>query len=357
MNKKKLLIIIICVLLLIISVTVYLIIMSGNKKENKIDNKDNNVNNITDDNKDNIVEDNNNDNNDSINIANLFNFNQDEFGDIRFKIDKDIIGLYDEYEKADFSLRKVIDGSKVTAELEGITVKIENGKIVYEENGNKVYIENIENPISLRLEFDVTGDGSGEHYNPLYVLNENKELYKVEVNEKKVNLIEKVEEKVDAFDFTEGNSMLLTRSEGQNLILITKSGEDIKVNGTKLSEFNKNVYIYQSIFVGKDGNNFVKYNGKDLIVKAVILSTDTDSSNADYIYIVSEDDTVFVMNYDYDYDNDIDTFNIYKKDGKFKSLEIDEKAKTATIEYGNTKEKFNLAYYYLSYYDGKIYRH
>ena len=31
--------------------------------------------------------------------------------------------------------------------------------------------------------------------------------------------------------------------------------------------------------------------------------------------------------------------------------------KIATIEYGNIKEELNLSYVYLSYYDGKIYRH
>ena len=343
MNKKKLLIITICILLLIISVILYLVIMSGNKKDNKIDNKDN----IIDDNKDNIIDD---DKNDSINVTDLFDFNQDELGEIVFKIDKDIVGLYDEYKNTDFSLKKVIDGSKVTAELEGITLKIENGKIVYEEDGNKVYIDNIENPISIRLQFDVTGS-EGAHYNPLYVLNENKELYRVEVNKEKVNLVEKVEENVDAFNFTEGNNMLLTRSKESNLILITKSGEDIKVNGIKLDSFYENVYIHDAIIVGKESNSFVKYNGKDLIVKAVILSSNTNSSNLDYVYIVSKDDTVFVMNYD------IDTISVYKKDGKFKSLEIDEKNRIATIEYGNIKEELNLPYGYLSYYDGKIYRH
>jgi len=47
-----------------------------------------------------LIELKNDDNNDSTNVTKLFNFNQDKYGYIGFKINKDIIGLYDDYEKA-----------------------------------------------------------------------------------------------------------------------------------------------------------------------------------------------------------------------------------------------------------------
>ncbi len=323
MNKKKLLFLITSlILILVICFIIYFVFIKEDKKK---DSKDN-IPNIDE------IED-------IIDVTDKF----DSTSGI-LKIDKDVEGLYDQYINSDFSLKKSIDGCKIptSEKLCGVTVKIENGEIIYKANNKTVKIDNIENPISLRLGFEVAGGASDIHYNPLYVLNDKKELYKVEVNEDKVNLIEKIEENVDSFDFVEGNRMLLTGSAGENLIIITKSGEDIKINGILMEEYNEIMLYDNEIgFIAKLGNNFVKYNGNDLVVKAVLNSSEKNHET----YIISNDNDVFIV--------DINN-KISKKKEKFQSLEI--KDNKAIIKYENSVEEINLNLdYAYSYYNGKIY--
>ena len=281
----------------------------------------------------------------------------DKFGKIDsyvFEVEKLEEDIYDEYKNTDFSLKKIIKGEDITGELDDVTVKIENKKIVFNENGKKIEIKDISNPISLRLQFDV----SNEWGYPLFVLNNTKELYLVIIDEKGINSIKKVDENVDSFDLIDDHG-ILSYQESQDLTLITKKGDDII-----LTKFYGNFEIYDktydviylkdcsyaylgdSVLISTPNDKIyskeiVKYNGKSLLIKGIISYRD----ESDYgKYLITNDGEIFIVT---------SSYKFYKKNIKFKNIEINNDK--ATIYYLDSKETIMLDDECQSYYDGKIY--
>ena len=328
MKNKKILIIIISLLVLIgLGVLVYFKFIKGDEKTNKPNNnsqeqiKENET----------VKQEEKEEKQEEVKIPEQED--EEEYTELIFKTEKEIEGLYDEYKSISLSNKTTVNGKDITAEIEDITVKIQNDTVVFTNtNNNKsITIDNIGKPISLALNFDVSNEYDAA---VLYVLNDNKELYRIDLTEEKIFLQQKVQENVDAFSFIEGNNMILTYSEGQNLILITKSGDEYKLNGKPLTDYNK-VYLYGNVGIGYKSLDFVKYNNQELIVKGVFLLEDD-------IYVITNTNDILV----YTYEN-----KVSKKEDKFNSLEINDNI--VKVKYESSKEE-KLEIISRSYYDGKI---
>ena len=360
--KKKLLIVIGILILIVLGILIYFKFIKKNESKNNIDDnktivEDKEENNELDnkeleinEEKINIDEENINENEElenneeiqeKVEVTNKLDNTTDitekvkiiDEYDLIFKIDKDIEGLYDEYKNLDFSFKTNIKGSDITAELDDVSVKIENNKIIFKEKDKTIEITNIKNPVSLRLQFDVANE---DGFYPLYVLNNDKELYKVEINKIKVNLIEKVLENVDSFDFVDGNNLKLTSTEGENLILVTKSNNKYKINGIEIENYD-NVRLFDLYSVGKKSNNFIKYDNKELTIKSLFMDEEY------YVYIITNDNNVLIFDME---------DKKYLKNNSILNYEINNNE--VIINYENKIEKIKLLNNIRIYNDGKI---
>lgn len=311
-NKKVLVSMIIVLILICVGIFVYF----------KFINKDNKNNNIKE-------------NKEEINKINS--------GELYFRINKEIIGLYDDFKKEPFSNKKIDT-------VDDVIAKISDKKIVVTQDKKTLDITDIGTPKFIRLVdgYNLTDKDSYV----LYILNNEKDLYKVEIDIEDLSIIskEKIQENIDEFNSVEGAFNLITFSLDSNKVLLTKSGDELRLNGKSIEEFKGVVLSYPAISIiygnSKD-SSFVKIGDNELVLNALFISHDKVNSNLRNIYALTTDDDVYVF-----HDTNKNTYTYDKKESKLNSLQIEKDSVTIVYENGE-EEKIKL--FDRNYYDGKIY--